>query len=439
LLYLGLAAFLVTLVLVGVLIGIDAAPSLREPALLFLFASVCVVMVETLRSRTLGPLEALFTPQLQRLRRLREEFDRAVTNQWEGDEIARLLLHALSRGIAPRCGCVVLAAPDAWRPVHAFGLESPGSDAVGDALRLLESRSLLHLAASSVLQEEAATLVASGVEAVVSIESGGERHGLLLFGAPEKRSPFTGVELDFAMGLSAQAGLALRNARITAGLIAAERHAATGRVAIGLAHDVGKDLGWMRRLVKRLPEQIDDPERLARDTSMLHELTDGLAHAIGRFVRDATETPDANVIVRPLGEIVEDAARRAARLHGEGRVTQNLDRELKDFRVHESLGRAIWNILDNSLHASAAGKPVHIVAMREGDLVQIDIEDQGCGIGEQALARVFEPGFTTRSHAGGSGVGLPVALEIVESLGGTLELHSSARGTRARIRVPAER
>lgn len=438
-LYLGLAAFVVTLVLVGVLIGIDARPALREPALLFLLASVCVVLVEALRSRTLGVLEALVTPRLQRLRRVREAFERSVTNQWDGDEVASLLLHALNHGIAPRCGCVLLAAPDAWRPVHAFGREPPGTDAVGDALRLLGARSLLHLAASSALQEEAATLVASGVEAVVAIESGGERHGLLLFGAPEKRGPFTGLELDFAVGLAAQAGIALRNARITAGLIATERHAATGRVAIGLAHDVGKDLGWMRRLVKRLPEQIDDPERLVRDTSMLHELTDGLAGAIERFVRDATEAPDATVVVRQLEEIVEDAARRAARLHGEGRVTQNLDRELRDFRVHESLGRAIWNLLDNALHASADGKPVHVVATREDDSVQIEIEDQGCGIGEHSLARVFEPGFTTRAQAGGSGVGLPVALEIVESLGGTLELYSSLRGTRARIRVPAMR
>ena len=58
---------------------------------------------------------------------------------------------------------------------------------------------------------------------------------------------------------------------------------------------------------------------------------------------------------------------------------------------------------------------------------------------EQALARVFEPGFTTRAGAGGSGVGLPVAQEIVEALGGTLELRSGSRGTRAAIRLPFER
>jgi signal transduction histidine kinase len=195
----------------------------------------------------------------------------------------------------------------------------------------------------------------------------------------------------------------------------------------------------MRRLVKRLPEQLDDPERLARDASMIQELTDGLADAIERFVHDATEAPAAANAVRQLTEIVEEATRRSARLHGEGRVTQNLDRTLRDCSVHESLGRAIWNLLDNALHASADGKPAHLVATREGDSVQIEIEDQGCGISEQALARVFEPGFTTRAHAGGSGVGLPVALEIVESLGGTLELHSSMRGTRARIRVPLAR
>jgi signal transduction histidine kinase len=49
---------------------------------------------------------------------------------------------------------------------------------------------------------------------------------------------------------------------------------------------------------------------------------------------------------------------------------------------------------------------------------------------------VLEPGFTTRADAGGSGVGLPVALEIAAMLGGALELRSGPRGTRARIRTP---
>jgi signal transduction histidine kinase len=438
-LYLGIAAFVLSLVLGGVLIAIDAPETLREPAPLFLLASVCALLIEALRGRTLGALEALLAPQLQRLRYVREEFERSAQGRWDGDEIARLLAAALDRGIAPRSGCILLAAAGSSRIVHAFGRDPLETVAVDEALRLLGSQSTLHLAASSSLQEEAPALVNSGVEVVIAIEGGGERHGVLLLGGRERKGPFTGMELEFAMSLAAHAGIALRNAQITAGLIASERHAATGRVAIGLAHDVGKDLGWMRRLVKRLPDKFDDPERLARDASMIHELTGGLADAIERFVRDATEPCDASAAARPLEELVDDAVRRAARLHGDGRVDLNLDRGLRDLRIHQSFGRAVWNLLDNALHASPDTEPVHVIATREGESIRIEIADQGGGIDESLLGRIFEPGFTTRSSAGGSGVGLPVALEIVESLGGTLELHTGMQGTRARIRVPATR
>jgi signal transduction histidine kinase len=79
------------------------------------------------------------------------------------------------------------------------------------------------------------------------------------------------------------------------------------------------------------------------------------------------------------------------------------------------------------------------VALRascHGGWVQIEVEDRGCGIPEHAMGRVLEPGFTTRADAGGCGVGLPVAVEIAEALGGALELRSGPRGTRARIRAP---
>src|SRR5262249_21510919 len=160
--------------------------------------------------------------------------------------------------------------------------------------------------------------------------------------------------LDFCAALAASAGIALRNARLTEERVVTERHAATGRAALGLAHDVGKDLGWMRLLVRRLPELVGDPQRLGRDAAAIGALADGLATAIERWVRDATRSCDAGAR-QPLDAIVADVLRRIERLHGAGRVALEIAPALVAVRLDARLGRAIGNLLDNALHASEIG------------------------------------------------------------------------------------
>jgi signal transduction histidine kinase len=97
------------------------------------------------------------------------------------------------------------------------------------------------------------------------------------------------------------------------------------------------------------------------------------------------------------------------------------------------------NLLDNAVLASAADEPVNVFATLDRSRLQITITDRGFGMEPSVAALAFEPGFTTREGAGGSGIGLTVSREIVESLGGTIELRSEAgAGTVAQVRLPLE-
>jgi signal transduction histidine kinase len=70
-----------------------------------------------------------------------------------------------------------------------------------------------------------------------------------------------------------------------------------------------------------------------------------------------------------------------------------------------------------------------------GDRIRIVIEDRGAGIDAKDLAHVFDPYFTTKR--GGTGLGLPIAKNIVEGLGGTITVASTpGRGTEMRIELP---
>jgi signal transduction histidine kinase len=97
--------------------------------------------------------------------------------------------------------------------------------------------------------------------------------------------------------------------------------------------------------------------------------------------------------------------------------------------------RALTNLIDNAIRASAPGEAVEIGARAVADRVEIEVVDRGCGIAPGDLARVFEAFVTMRE--GGNGLGLTISRQIVEQLGGTLVLESElGQGTRARLTLP---
>ena len=61
------------------------------------------------------------------------------------------------------------------------------------------------------------------------------------------------------------AAMSLNNARLARGLQVSEHNATTGRVAVALAHDVGKELDWIGNLARRLPTRLSDTDRVERD------------------------------------------------------------------------------------------------------------------------------------------------------------------------------
>ena len=435
--YMGVAALAVSVILAVAMRVTGSTSQLSEIAPLYLVSFLCVAALEPLRTRMPGILEALMAPRLQRLRAARETLETQLSTLQDEDEIARRLGDAVRNGIGARSGCVLLCTSGEWRPAYPFG-ETPAAwtQLLDEALAALEGAGIVHLPAEPEKETHARSLRAARVAAVAGIGAAGERYGVLLVGKPRRHAPYTGVEIDFIRAVAAHAAVALRNAQINAELLTIERQATTGRLAVGLAHDLGKDLGWIRRLARKLPERFGDPERLSRDASMIRELSDGLAAAVARFVRDATR-PSPRQDLETLDELVDRAARRVSRAHGAGRVTRTIDPALRDIRLHEHLERVLGNLLDNALHASPADATVHVFGTLEDDVVRITVEDHGSGIPEAMATRVFEPGVSTRLDRGGSGVGLTVAREIVETLGGKLELAPGSQGgTRATVRIP---
>jgi nitrogen fixation/metabolism regulation signal transduction histidine kinase len=97
--------------------------------------------------------------------------------------------------------------------------------------------------------------------------------------------------------------------------------------------------------------------------------------------------------------------------------------------------RALANIVENALHAMPGRGSLRLSSAVDDGWVVVRVEDSGMGMDEEALGRVFEPYFSTKTT--GTGLGLPIALRNIELSGGHIHVESEkGRGTAVTIKLP---
>jgi signal transduction histidine kinase len=124
-------------------------------------------------------------------------------------------------------------------------------------------------------------------------------------------------------------------------------------------------------------------------------------------------------------------------LDGRVRIDVDLPEDLPVLQVDRTLiGRALVNVIENALHAMPGTGVLAIAARTAGAGVRLTLADSGVGMDAEALARVFEPYFSTKTS--GTGLGLTIAKRNVESSDGTIEVASErGRGTTVTLWMPA--
>jgi signal transduction histidine kinase len=96
------------------------------------------------------------------------------------------------------------------------------------------------------------------------------------------------------------------------------------------------------------------------------------------------------------------------------------------------------NLLLNGAQAMDPKGDLAVKTRANGQEVEIEISDSGCGIPEENLQRIFDPFFTTKKTGIGTGLGLNVAYNIIQSHNGTITVDSTVgRGTTFLIKLPA--
>lgn len=250
--------------------------------------------------------------------------------------------------------------------------------------------------------------------------------------------------------------------RTRGALIQAEKLSSLGTLVAGVAHELNTPIGAASVAASALDksrEQLEQGFREGLQRSALERFlqrnAEGLAIILANLGRMALltrafkqlATDRASVERRrfDLVALVDEvmlvfAPRLKATSH---RVLLNLPPSLMLDSYPGPLGQIVQNLIENALvHAFAPGESGTVRVRADiddgGRHCVIEVEDDGCGMTEEVLARIFDPFFTTRRGSGGTGLGLHLTHQLaVDILGAELQVSSTpGRGTLFRVRLP---
>jgi hypothetical protein len=222
----------------------------------------------------------------------------------------------------------------------------------------------------------------------------------------------------------------------------AERLAAIGRIAAGMAHEINNPLAVIDASTAYLAEMAEgtsDPEfgECTRDIALaIERISSFVQHVCGFARRERPQLCDV-----PLAQAVDIALRMVRPRAGERRVTLRVESTL-DARVpHDPprLAQAILNLLSNAVDAAAAGgRTVQLRVREQPGLVHIEVDDDGPGVSPEIAGSLFEPFATTKPPGQGTGLGLAITQQIIADHRGTVSLKSRPEGgTRAELVLPS--
>jgi two-component system NtrC family sensor kinase len=221
-------------------------------------------------------------------------------------------------------------------------------------------------------------------------------------------------------------------------LVRAEKLAAIGVFASGLAHEINNPLTsvltFSNLLLEKMPE--DDPRRemlriMSRETIRARNIVKQLLS----FAKDSAINPsrfDVNLSIR---ETV-DALTLQEALEG---ITVKLDLSEDLPALYADLlqmEEVLWNMLMNATQAVSPPGTITVLTKKTVSGVEIVISDTGEGIPEESLDKIFDPFYTTKG-TGGTGLGLAVSYDIIRKHGGDVEVTSKVgKGTTFTIKLP---
>ena len=266
-------------------------------------------------------------------------------------------------------------------------------------------------------------------------------------------------------------------------IVMREKLAALGELTAGVAHEIRNPLNFVKNfseasgdLVEELKEVLEEEgvELSEEQRGLVDDITGDLVSNVerirshgqraDRIVNDMLQMGRGGQEFRPtdINALLEEHARLA--YHSARGTNQEFQLDIKeDFdpdvgeidAIPQDLGRVFLNMVSNAGYATherrmatgdgsiGAGKfmpTLTLVTRRDGDQIEIRIRDNGMGMPEDVIEKIFNPFFTTKPTDQGTGLGLAISADIVRRHGGSIRVESEpGEGTDMIIDLPVER
>ena len=213
-----------------------------------------------------------------------------------------------------------------------------------------------------------------------------------------------------------------------------------GRLVSELAHEINTPLAAIRsnndvleqaflrleNVVRTVPgHSVEDLLSIVRDTFKTQRLACERLDDIARSVRE---------LARPDGQTWEKAAMRALienaltltahSLRGRAQVMKDFG-DVGEIECHPSqLSQVFVNLLINAVQAMDKAGEIRVKTWQQSGMAFVSVSDTGSGMSPEVVARLFEPGFTTKEKGLGTGLGLSICLRTIQNHRGRIDVQS---------------
>ncbi len=222
----------------------------------------------------------------------------------------------------------------------------------------------------------------------------------------------------------------------------AESLASLTTLAAGVAHEIKNPLGSIGIHIQLIQKALNGSEELDRDAiesnlKVINEEIDRLNKIVVDFLF-AVRPMDMTLEERHLNSVVFDLLEFVEPELEEGgiRLDRDLESDLPMLKLDEKhFKQALLNIVKNAIAAMPDGGTLRVSTRLSGDFVVLRISDNGIGIHEDVLGKIFEPYFTTKDF--GSGIGLTLVYKVIKEHMGEISVNSDeGKGTTFTITLP---
>lgn len=310
------------------------------------------------------------------------------------------------------------------------------------------------------------------------------KNGFMVLSAKKDDMPFTREDIRTFEALSRQSSLAIENCLFfeefkdtQEKIFAAEKLASVGGLAEGVAHQINNRLNQFSMISGELKYEIEDyikanegfvksNETLNKTMEYITALSDSLTENIKRtdavikgilnYSRAEKQgTWFSHFSLKEVVGLSLELLKLKHKLHKDFRIDFNFhDDEDKIYGIRSQVTEAVYNVIDNAYEATKERfealsdtekqiyKPLIRVNLRHTDLKHIfSFEDNGCGIKEENISKIFAPFFTTKSsYKSGTGIGMYIVKRMIEeNHKGKVSFESKhGKGTKIIFELPKE-